>query len=71
MGPDGIIRTLDLYLGQYIVGRQYPPDVMLFAEQLSLVPANLSDLNDYVMETRQKGACSSEAYSFNFSDTTG
>jgi len=72
-GMDGtrIIRALDLYLGQYIVGRQYPPDVRLFAEQLSIVPGNLSDLNDYVVETRQKGAYASEAYSFNFSDTTG
>ena len=53
------------------VGRQYQPDVRLFGEQLTTVPTNLKELNDYVIETRQNGAYTSEAYSFNFSDTTG
>ena len=66
-----IIRTLDLYLEQYIVGRQYPTDVRLFEEQLTLVPSNLKKLNEYVMETRQNGQYASEAYTFNFSDITG
>ena len=72
-GMDGtrIIRTLELYLQQYIVGRQYPPDVRLFAGQLYEVPDSISELNDYVMQTRKNGAYASEAYSFNMSDTTG
>ena len=72
-GMDGtrIIRTLDLYLGRYIVGRQYPPDGRLFAEQLCEVPTSLSALNDYVLETRRNRAYAAEAYSINFSDTTG
>ena len=63
-GMDGtrIIRTLDLYLEKFIVGRQYPPDVRLFSEQLYEVPSNPRELHDYVIKTRQNGDYASEAY---------
>ena len=73
MDETRIIRTLDLYRNKYIVGRQYPPDVRLFSQQVFEIPQSFgtSALNDYVMETRQSKGYAAEAYSINFSDTTG
>lgn len=41
-GMDGIciVRTLDLYLEKFIVGREYPSDVRCFAEQLYEIPTS-------------------------------
>lgn len=35
-GMDGtrIIRTIELYLEKYLIGREFPPDVRLFKDQL-------------------------------------
>ena len=62
-----IIRTVKLYL---LVGREFPPDVRLFKEQV-VEATSMLEILQHILEVRQKNAYSAAAYSFNFSDTTG
>ena len=50
-----IIRTLDLYLERFAVGREDPPDVRLHSEQLYEIPTNTTELNDYVLKLGMMG----------------
>ena len=76
IGMDGtrIIRTVELYLDQFLVGKEFPPDVRLHAQaHASTDVTNMTnqDVQKYIFEVRQSNAYASEAYSFNFGDTTG
>ena len=71
-GMDGtrIIRTVELYLDKYLVGKEFPPDVRLFSNQL-VEPTSMAEVQKYILEVRQTNAYAAEAYSFNLSDTSG
>ena len=71
-GMDGtrVIRAIELYLDQYLVGEQFPPDVQNYpAEPPAL--QNSEQLEQYVSKVRQDKLYAAEAYSLNLSDTTG
>ena len=65
-----IIRTVELYLDKYLVGREFPPDVRLFKDQL-VEATSMIEVQQLIIEVRQNNAYAAEAYSFNLSDTTG
>ena len=71
-GMDGtrIIRTVELYLDRFLVGREFPPDVRLFKDQL-VEATSMVEVQQHILEVRQNNAYGAEAYSFNLSDTTG
>ena len=72
-GMDGtrVIRTIELYLNKYLVGKMYPPDVRLFSEQLANSEATTpQQIQTYIYNVRKSRAYGAEAYSFNLSDTT-
>ena len=71
-GMDGtrIIRTIELYLDKFLVGRMFPPDVRLFSSQL-VDATSTHHIQEHILEVRKEHAYAAEAYSFNFSDTTG
>ena len=76
IGMDGtrIIRTVELYLDQFLVGKEFPPDVCSHTQaHASTHITNMTnqDIQRYILEVRQSNAYALEAYSFNLGDTTG
>ena len=73
-GMDGtrVIRIVELYHDQYLVSKAFPPDVRCFPSPEKLDQAlNWEQIQNYVLNVREKKAFAAEAYSFNLSDTTG
>lgn len=73
-GMDGtrVIRVVELYLDQYLVGKAFPPDIRSFPSKDNLDQAiSWQQIQDYVLDVREQCAYAAEAYSFNLSDTTG
>ena len=68
-----VIRMVELYLGKYLVGKQFSPDVRLFPnlEESDISTITNEDIQSYVFSVRKNNEYAAEAYSFNFSDTTG
>ncbi len=54
-GMDGtrIIRAVELYLDEYLVGREFPPDVRQFASHLVKV-SSITDVQRYVLKVREQ-----------------
>ena len=71
-GMDGtrIIRMVELYLDKYLVGKEFPPDVRLFKDQLVEV-TTMAEVQTHILEVRRNNSYAAEAYSFNLTDTTG
>lgn len=71
-GMDGtrIIRSIELYHEQYLVGKEFPPDVRLFEKQIIEV-GSMASTQNFVLKVRQKNEYAAEAYSYNLSDTSG
>ena len=71
-GMDGtrVIRAIELYLGQYLVGEQFPPDVRNYPVEPPSLQSS-EQLEQYVGKVRQEKLYAAEAYSLNLSDTTG
>lgn len=71
-GMDGtrVIRVVELYHEQYLVGEEFDPDVRLFEDQI-ITTASISNIQHYVLDVRKRNAYASEAYSYNLSDTSG
>lgn len=66
-----VVRTLELYLGKYLIGKAFPPDVRLFPDVCDISAMTDEDIQSYIFSVRKNDQYSAEAYSFNFSDTTG
>ncbi len=64
-----VIRVVELYRDQYLVGKAFPPDVRCFPPPQEAI--SWQQIQDHVLEVREKKAYAAEAYSFNLSDTTG
>ena len=76
IGMDGtrIIRTVELYLDQFLVGKEFPPDIRLHTQahcSTDVTNMTTQDVQKYIFEVRKSNAYASEAYSFNLGDTTG
>ena len=73
-GMDGtrIIRVVELYRDQFLVGKAFPPNVHCFpsAEQLDEA-VSWQQVQEHVMTVREKKLYAAEVYFFNLSDTTG
>ena len=73
-GMDGtrVVRIVELYHGKYMIGEEFPTDPRLFPlpDQLQ-VPESLQQMQQYVLNVRQKNLYAAEAYSFNISDISG
>ena len=71
-GMDGtrVVRAIELYLDEYLVGEQFPTDVRQFPDEppIYTTPAELST---YVNKVRLDKLYSADAYSLNLTDTTG
>ena len=73
-GMDGtrVIRVVELYRDEYLVGKAFPPDVRCFPSMNELDRAvSWQQIQNHVLDVREKKAYAAEAYSFNLSDTTG
>ena len=72
-GMDGtrVIRIVELYRDQYLVGKAFPPDVCSFPSPDQMQAINWQQTQDHVLQVRNQGAYAAGAYSFNLSDTTG
>ena len=69
-----LVRTVELYLDQFLVGKEFLPDVRLHAQahaSSDITNMTNQDVQKYIFEVRQSNAYASEAYSFNLGDTTG
>ena len=67
-----VIRVVELYRDQFLVGKAFPPDVRCFpsAEQLD-VAVSWQQVQEHVIAVKEKKLYAAEACSFNLSDTTG
>ena len=70
MNGTRIVRVIELYLDEYLVGEQFSPDVCLWPNE-PIQALSWQQIQDHVLEVRKKKGYASEAYSFNLSDTTG
>ena len=74
-GMDGtrVVRSIELCLGKYLVGKAFPPDVRVFPEsdEYDISTMTNEDIQRYIFSARKNDEYAAEAYSFNFSDTTG
>ena len=74
-GMDGtrVVRTIELYLGKYLIGKAFPPDIRLFpdCDKYDISTMTNEDIQRYIFTVRKNDQYAPEAYSFNFSDTTG
>ena len=63
-----IVRIIELYQNEYLVGESFSPDVRMFPtpEQLMKVESQ-KQLQDYILSVRQNNRYAAEAYSFDFS----
>lgn len=67
-----VVRTVELYQDQYLVGECFPPDVRQFPlpNQLPKVET-WEKVQEYVLSVRAQSRYAAEAYSFDLVDTTG
>lgn len=67
-----VVRIIELYQSEYLVGESFPPDVRIFptSEQLTKVDSQ-KQLHDYILSVRENNRYAAEAYSFDLVDTTG
>lgn len=67
-----VIRVVELYRDEYPVGKAFPPDVRCFPSMNELDRAvSWQQIQNHVLDVREKKAYATEAYSFNLSYTTG
>ena len=67
-----VVRTIELYENEYLVGESFPPDVRLFPEPQKLPRLESREqVQDYVLSGRSRANYVAEAYSFDLIDTTG
>ena len=52
------------------MGREFPPDVRLFYNQL-VEAKSMAEVQEFVLQVRKDEGYSAEAYSYNISDTSG
>lgn len=74
MSMDGtrIVRTIELYLDTYLLGKAFPADVRLFPTEENLVKAETwEQVQQHVLSVRANKKYAAEAYSFNLVDTSG
>ena len=67
-----VVRTVELYRDQYLVGESFHPDVRKFptASQLPQIET-WEKVQQYVLSVRREGRYAAEAYSFDLVDTSG
>lgn len=73
-GMDGtrVVRIVEVYQGRYMVGNEFPTDPRLFPSPDQLpVPESLEQMQQFVLNVRQKNFYAAEAYSLNISDISG
>ena len=66
-GMDGtrVIRVMELYRDEYLVGKAFPPDVRCFPSMNELDRAvSWQQVQNHVLYVREKKAYAAEAYSF-------
>ena len=67
-----VIRTIELYENEYLVGESFPADVRSFPEPHNLPKlVSREQVQEYVLSVRAKGNYAAEAYSLDLVDTTG
>ena len=67
-----VVRIIELYNNKYLVGEMFPPSVRSWPKEAELVKvSNWELIQDYVLSVRASNRLASEAYSFDFVDTTG
>jgi len=67
-----VIRAIELYENEYLVGKSFPADVRSFPESHSLPKfESREQVQKYVLSVREKGSYAAEAYSLDLVDTTG
>lgn len=67
-----VIRTIELYENEYLVGESFPADVRSFPEPHKLPKLESREqVQEYVLAVRAKGKYAAEAYSLDLVDTTG
>ena len=71
-GMDGtrVIRIIELYRQQYLVGEEFSPNVRLFPHQV-VDASQVANIQNYILQVRLNKAYAAEAYSFNLSDISG
>ena len=66
-----IIRTIELYENEYLVGDSFPANVRSFPEPHKLPKLESQEqVQEYVLSVRTKGKYSAEAHSLDLVDTT-
>ena len=65
-----VIRTVELYQDEYLVGESFPPDVRRFPEY-PIKAQSWEQVQEYVLSVRENSRYAAEAYSFDLVDTTG
>jgi len=67
-----VVRAIELYENEYLVGEYFPPDCRLFPTREELTKAEShKQIQDYVLSVRHNHRYAAEAYSFDLVDTTG
>lgn len=67
-----VVRTIELYENEYLVGESFSPDVRLFPEPQMLPKLESREqVQEYVLSVRARAKYAAEAYSFDLVDTTG
>ena len=67
-----VIRVVELYLDQYLVGKEFSPDVRCWPSTEELdVAVDWDQIKNYVPKVRHSKSYAPEAYSFNLADTSG
>ena len=67
-----VIRTIELYENQFLVGESFPADIRLFPGPHNLPKlVSREQVQEYVFSVRAKGNYAAEAYSLDLVDTTG
>ena len=65
-----VIRSVELYQNESLVGESFPPDIRAFPER-PLTAQSWEQVQEYVVSVRENSRYASEAYSFDLVDTTG
>ena len=67
-----VVRTIELYNDEYLVGEAFPPSVLNFPNLQQLPKASsIEQVQEYMLTMRANGCYAAEAYSFDLVDTTG
>ena len=67
-----VVRTIELYNDQYLVGESFSPDVRAWPAKENLpVAESWKQVRDYILSVRSRAQYAAEAYSFDLVDTTG